>query len=94
MICVKGQSGKEVVIRDQLASCWEDLLLKLEFEPYMIKNIRRNTESVEDACKEVLSKWVSEHPSTRRPVTWRTLIQVIECLDPVLASDLKQELLP
>ncbi len=97
-----GQSGKEVVIRDVLASHWEDLLLQLEFQPpsseeYMIKNIERNCRGeVEEACREVLLKWLSGDPrSNCTPVTWRTLIEVIKRLDHQnLAEELEQELLP
>lgn len=91
-----------MVIRDQLASSWEDLLLHLEFEPpssaeYMIKNINRNCRGeVEEACREVLLKWLSgQPPCNSGPVTWRTLIKVIRKMDfCTLAQDLEEELLP
>ena len=97
-----GQSGKEVVIRDVLASRWEDLLLQLDFqlpssEEYLIKNIERNCRGdVEEACREVLLKWLSgDPPSNCTPVTWRTLIEVIKKLDhQSLAAELEQELMP
>ena len=101
IIRVVGQSGKEVVVRDQLASQWEDLLLQLEFEPasstqHMIRNINRNCRGeVEEACREVLLKWLSGHPSNCQPITWRTLIAVIKKMDhSTLACELEQELLP
>ena len=94
-----GQSGKEIYIRDQLACNWEDLLLLLEFEPAssaqnLMKTIERNSRGeVSDACREVLLKWISGQPSNCQPVTWRTLISVIEKLDnAVLARDLEEEL--
>ena len=101
IIRVVGQSGKELVIRDQLASQWEDLLLHLEFQPpslpaAMIRNIERNSRGeVGEACREVLLKWLSGHPSSCQPVTWRTLIAVIRKLDQCsLAEELEKELLP
>lgn len=99
IVYVKGKSGKEIVIRDQLASRWEDLCLMLEFEPSslasaMIDNISKNCRyQVEECCREVLLKWLSGHPCTSGPVTWRTLIRVIRTIDyDVLASELQQEL--
>ena len=101
IIRIKGRSGKEVVIRDQLASHWEDLLIQLSFEPAssassMIKNINRNCRGeVEEACREVLLKWLSGDPSSSLPVTWRSLIEVIKTLDHcTLAVELEEELLP
>jgi hypothetical protein len=101
IIRVVGRSGKELIVKDQLASQWEDLLLHLEFQPQssteaMLRNIARNCRGeVEEACREVLLKWLSGHPSNCQPVTWRTLIAVIKKLDHcVLAEDLEQELLP
>ena len=89
-----------MIIRDELASYWEDLLLLLQFESssaeVMIENIRRNCrDEVDQACREVLLMWISGHPSKCTPVTWRTLIEVIKKLDCLtLANDLEQELLP
>ena len=101
IICVTGKSGKEIIIRDQLAGRWEDLCLSLQFEPSssvasMIKSIERNCRYVvEDCCREVLLKWLSGQPHSSKPVTWRTLIEVMKTLDYcLLAEELTQELLP
>ena len=102
LIRVTGRSGEEVVVRDQLASHWEDLLLLLQFQPPssaqdMIQHIGESCRGdVQEACREVLLKWLSgDPPSHCKPVTWRTLIGVIRKLDNrSLAGDLEKELLP
>ena len=99
---VQGRSGQEVIIRDHLANCWEDLLLHLEFEgpesaQTMIEDISSHCRGeVEQACREVLLKWLSGSPPSKcTPVTWRTLIGVVKKLDCLtLADELEKELLP
>ena len=96
-----GISGEEIVIRDQLASHWEDLCLVLEFQPpslssSMIENISRNCQyQVEECCREVLLKWLSGATCSSGPVTWRTLIKVIRKISfEDLADQLEHELKP
>ena len=63
----------------------------------MIRNIERNCRgNVEEACREVLLKWLSDdQPTNCTPVTWRTLIYVIKKMEySELAEDLERELLP
>ena len=99
IIRVVGLSGEEIVIRDQLASHWEDLCVMLEFQPpsecgSMMEAIRRNCHyQVEDCCREVLLKWLSGSQCSSGSVTWRTLITVMRKISfDTLADQLEQEL--
>ena len=90
-----GRNGEEVRIRDHLAPNWEDLFLCLGFEPAeenhnMISTIRRNNVGkVEDACRDVLLKWIAG--SGRKPVTWATFIDVlIDMGESTLADKIRQ----
>lgn len=60
----------------------------------MIENIRRNSRhEVQEACREVLLKWLSGQPCSSGPVTWRTLIDIMRKIEYCsLADKLEQEL--
>ncbi len=93
-----GQSGEEIVIRDQLASRWEDLYLELlqpsSLSSSIIDNISRNCRyQVEECCREVLLKWLAGNSSSGEPVTWRSFIGAIRKLSfDSLADELQTEL--
>ena len=93
-----GRSGEEVRIRDHLAPIWEDLFLCLGFEPAeenhnMISTIRRNNVGkVEDACRDVLLKWLAGNG--RKPVTWATFIDIlIDMGESTVADKIRQILI-
>ena len=89
---------RSVSIRDYLAGNWEDLFLCLNFEPAegnhsMIAIIKRNSfGKVEDACRDVLLKWLAG--GGRKPVTWTTFIEVLRDMGKSsLADKIKETLL-
>ena len=98
LIRLVGRNGEQISIRDHLAGNWEDLFLCLNFEPAeenqsMIAVIKRNNAGkVEDACREVLLKWLAG--GGRKPVTWATFIDVlIDMSESNLADKIKKALI-
>ena len=81
LIRLVGKNGEQISIRDHLAGNWEDLFLCLNFEPpeenqSMIAVIKRNNGGrVEDACRDVLLKWLAG--GGRKPITWTTFVEVL-----------------
>ncbi|MCG8622948.1 MAG: death domain-containing protein, partial [Proteobacteria bacterium] len=82
LIRLVGKNGEQISIRDHLAGNWEDLFLCLNFEPAeenqsMIAVIKRNNAGrVEDACRDVLLKWLAG--DGRKPITWTTFVEVLK----------------
>lgn len=92
-----GRNGEEIKIRDRLSPNWEDLFLCLGFEPAeenhsTITAIRRNNVGkVEDACRDVLLKWLAGNG--RKPVTWATFIDALIDMGESTLADKIRELL-
>ena len=97
MIRLVSKNGEQILIRDQLARNWEDLFLCLNFEPAeenqsMISVIKRNNAGkVEDACRDVLLKWLAG--GGRKPVTWATFIEVLRDMGESSLADKTKEAL-
>ena len=59
-----------------VAAEWENLALALHFDSSVIEIVRRDTfYQTEDACREMLRRWLEGQGGTRQPVNWRTLIE-------------------
>ena len=58
-----------------VAAQWEHLALALQFDGSVIEIVRRDTfYQTEDACREMLQRWLEGYGGTRQPVNWGTLI--------------------
>ena len=97
MIRLVSKNGEQILICDHLAGNWEDLFLCLNFEPAeenqsMISVIKRNNAGkVEDACRDVLLKWLAG--GGRKPVTWATFIEVLRDMGESSLADKTKEAL-
>ena len=61
------------------ASQWEKIALRLYFEGYSICTIERdNAHSVEAACRQVFTEWLSGVEQLREPRTWSTVMSVLD----------------
>ena len=59
---------------EEVAGYWEDLARALHFESSVIEHITDMFYQTEDACREVLRRWLGRQEGTRQPVNWATLI--------------------
>ena len=60
---------------ESVAAQWEHLALALHFEGRVIDSVKRNNfYQTEDACREMLRRWLEGQGETRQPVNWATLI--------------------
>ena len=59
---------------EEVAGYWEDLARALHFESSVIEHIGDMFFQTEDACREVLRRWLEGQGETRQPVNWATLI--------------------
>ena len=57
-----------------VATHWEDLAKALHLETSVIEHVRDMFHQTEDACREVLRRWLEGQGETRQPVNWATLI--------------------
>ena len=77
------------------ANKWDGIARRLHFDGNMISQVR--TESQSDqlrACQSLFTQWLNGKEGLRTPVTWRTVIEVLEEADlTILAGDLKTVLL-
>ena len=87
--------GKKTVrIIDLIAHKWHQVAIRLHFELYEIKCMERDHQWSSDASREMLMKWLKCESSVREPITWGTLIQVLEEADLAeVAWDIKSILL-
>jgi len=64
-----------VKVIESVAAQWECLALALHFESSVIEIVKRNNfYQPEDACREMLRRWLEGQGETRQPVNWATLI--------------------
>ena len=77
---------------EEVAAEWEKLALALHFQTFVIDIVRRNTfHRTEDACREVLQRWLEGQEETRQPVNWATLIDsLLEAGFVDIAEDLQE----
>ena len=58
-----------------VAALWEHLAIALGFESNVIEIVRRDMfHQSEDACREILRRWLEGQRGTRQPVNWATLV--------------------
>lgn len=74
---------KDVIdIIEIVASDWEKVATTLKFSPSAIKIIEKDNKSnCENACYEMFRQWLDGKKDTRKPVSWTTLIEVLNQCD-------------
>ena len=73
------RNGKTVKVVESAACKWEKLATHLYFNPSRIRSIGWNSQfEPEDACMSVFSEWLGGVQGSRQPVTWATLVEVLE----------------
>ena len=75
-----------------VAARWEHLAHALHFESSVIEIIRRNSfHQTEDACRDVLWRWLEGQGETRQPVNWATLIEsLLDAGFVIMADNLRE----
>ena len=76
---------------EEVAGYWEDLARALHFESSVVEHITDMFYQTEDACREVLRRWLGGQEETRQPANWATLIDSLTeagCVD--IAEDLQE----
>ena len=53
---------------------WAELAKTLHFDSSVIEDVRERFPQPEDACQEVLWRWLDGQEGARQPVHWDTLI--------------------
>lgn len=75
-------SNHTVKVIESTAPIWKKLALALEFPQHKIDIIQTdNNNRCEDACRDMLEKWLNGIRETLQPVTWRTLIDALQKCD-------------
>ena len=87
---LKSSSGKVVKVKERVCAYWDDVATQLSFSPGLIDIIRRENDRLEKAFDDVMKRWLNGTEGTRKPITWKTLLTVLEDADhSVLADDIK-----
>ena len=63
---------------DKAATRWEKIAIRLNLDRHQIAEIKRDHHFSTDACREVFCMWLDGRGGLRRPITWITLIRVLE----------------
>ena len=61
---------------EKVQADWADLAYALRFKTSTVKMIRRDACDVNEACTDMLSKWLDGH-GERGPRTWATLLEAL-----------------
>ena len=71
---------KKVYIIDEVAARWKSLGIALSFEKYQLDNIKKNHQSVEDCCQELLGQWLEGASNSNKPTvtSWEKLLQAMK----------------
>ena len=86
---LKSISGKVVKVKESVCAHWELVAIHLCFPKGVIAIIKENDGS-EKAFDDMMTRWLNGTEGTRKPITWRTLLTVLQEIDHgVLASDLE-----
>ena len=73
----KGQN-KSINIIGATAAHWKEFGTALKFESHQLENIKRNFNSVEDRCYELLRQWLDGHATgDKKLLTWETLLHAM-----------------
>ena len=77
----------------QIGSNWDQLALHLGVEQCVIDAVKEDHRHCEQACRDVLNRWLSsEHGTGGQRRTWRSILTALrECGDQELAGRLKTE---
>lgn len=79
LLCIRGRDQKEYRVIQEVSSVWENLAHLLNLPQSVVAQINRDNVKVEDKCRDVFVKWLDG--AYRRPVTWNTLLTVIEDIE-------------
>ena len=61
---------------EKVQADWADLAYALKFETSAVKAIRRDAHDVNEACTDMLSRWL-DGQGERGPRTWATLLKAL-----------------
>ena len=88
---LEGNDGTVIKVIEDIASDWERIAYALKFSPGVVRSIRKDTNrQCEDACEEVLYRWLEGAEGTLRPISWQTLIRVLnDCGKGTVAGKLR-----
>ena len=76
---------------EAVAAEWEELAKTLHFDSSVIEHVKERFPQTEDACQEVLRRWLDGQEGTRQPVHWDTLIDsLLEAGFDSIANDLQE----
>ena len=67
---------KHKVVRETQA-VWEELAYALHFDTAIVDAIKRDAHNVEEACTDVLSRWL-DGEGERGPRNWSTLLDALK----------------
>ena len=81
LLCLHGTDQKEYRVIQEVASVWENLAHSLNLPTSVVAQINCDSVKVEDKCRDVFVKWLDG--AYRQPVTWNTLLTVIEDIEHV-----------
>ena len=89
-----GVGGRSIRVVENVCADWEELAVALQFSGGVIRAVKRSQHfQAEDACWAILQRWLDGHGESKQPVTWKTLVECLECIrHGSLASDLRREL--
>ena len=88
------RAGGKVKIIDSVALQWRELAISLGFDQDAIDSIADTYLDSDEACREMLAKWLEDNEHLKGPVTWNTFIQcLVDAGQLELASELEEVLM-
>ena len=89
---LKSSSGEVVKVKESVCAHWKDVAIHLSFSSGLIHIIEKKG-GPEEAFDDMMTRWLNGAEGTRKPITWRTLLTVLQDIDyGVLANDLQSVL--
>ena len=87
---LKSGSGKVLEVKERGCAHWEETAIHLRFSPGLIATIKKDNDKAGNAFDDMMTQWLNGTKGTRQPVTWRTLLTVLQEINHgVLAGDIK-----
>ena len=77
---------------EKVQADWADLAYALQFETSTVKAIKKDADDVNEACIDMLSRWLNGQ-GERGPRTWATLLEALVDMEQTeLAEEIRRKL--
>lgn len=81
-------NGKQLQLISKTAAKWKKIATRLHFDPSDIGAIENDAHyKAEPACSAVFSTWLGGKHGLREPITWATIVKVLQEIDHGILAD-------